>query len=350
VAHFFVPSHGADTSHGEAAAMGAAISDLVIRPNRQVRFGLWGGGPGGERLAVTVYRAGAVVSGGKTSPVKLALVSNHAPTHIQIYSATGLAAGDEIYGLLADGRRYTGALRVRVLKGTPGDVMKLWAQSYRAGEADADLATCDDAIPYVAMEEKKKGWKMEELKDSAVGGPLYEVHGLAVHTTAGTEARTPFQMASFGCVGTWNTRGVSAHFGVAGDGTLVQFVPASFVAYAQMSPGNEHWVSVEVDNNGKKEMNDNQLATVKKLFRWVCKTYAVPAALALGCLFPKAPQFDKVTREVCAAGGSETTTDSFAAVMSRGLSCHWWLEGNKTSHSHGCPGPGILAQLATIVT
>jgi hypothetical protein len=34
--------------------------------------------------------------------------------------------------------------------------------------------------------------------------------------------------------------------------------------------------------------------------------------------------------------------------MSRGVSCHWWLEATKTHHSHACPGPGILNPLDVV--
>jgi hypothetical protein len=51
---------------------------------------------------------------------------------------------------------------------------------------------------------------------------------------------------------------------------------------------------------------------------------------------------------VCSQGKSRTTTDALEAVMSEGVSCHWWLEGNKTSKSHGCPGVGIMSQLVRI--
>lgn len=128
---------------------------------------------------------------------------------------------------------------------------------------------CPLAIPYLTLRDAKMGG-MTVLKDSTVGGPLGSVHGLAVHTTVGTEARSPYLMVRWGCVEGWNARGVSAHFGVAGDGTLIQFVPVTFKAYAQHSPGNEHWISVEVDNNGKTPMNDRQLASVRSLFGWVC--------------------------------------------------------------------------------
>ena len=66
--------------------------------------------------------------------------------------------------------------------------------------------------------------------------------------------------------------------------------------------------------------------------------------MVTGCLFPKAPHFDRTTAEVCERGDAETTTDPYVACMSRGVSCHWWLKATKTSGCHPCPGPGILNQ------
>jgi hypothetical protein len=225
--------------------------------------------------------------------------------------------------------------------------MRAAAAEYAAGNRPQIRGVCDFAVPYLAMRDPVMGG-MAALKDSTAGGALINVHGLAVHTTAGTEARTPFQMARWGCVEPWNNRGVSAHFGIAGDGTLVQFVPVTFKAYAQYSPGNEHWISLEVDNNGKAAMNVLQLTATRALFRWVCNTYGVPPRVATGCLFPKASHFDKITASVCSRGTAATTTDPYEACMSRGLSCHWWLEASKTTNSHACPGPGILDQLDAV--
>ena len=106
---------------------------------------------------------------------------------------------------------------------------------------------------------------------------------------------------------------------------------------------------VEVDNDGKSMMNSQQFSAVQSLFRWVAHRYGIPFQLATGCLFPKNSHFDDTTTKVCSWAGAKTTTDPYVACMSRGLSCHWWLEANKNNNSHACPGPGILKQLHNVV-
>jgi hypothetical protein len=156
-------------------------------------------------------------------------------------------------------------------------------------------------------------------------------------------------MAAWGCVETWNTGGLGAgaHFGIAADGTVVQFIVASFIAFAQGFPGDSRWISVEIDNNASSPMTGAQLDALKGLFRWVGKTFGVNPWVATGCLYPKeAPQFDETTVAVCAEAGSDTTTDNYEANLSSGVSCHWWLDPRKVGpHVHACPGKGIMSQL-----
>lgn len=347
MAHFFVPSH-ADKQHGLAAAFGGGILELVIRRGESARLGLWGGGPDGKPLQVKVYRNAAVVSEGKAAPVKLARASDDPTNHIQVYLIAGLKDGDKIVGVLADETPYTAAVQVRELTGAANDIIEAWARANAAGEPYSNRTLYPQAVPYLALEDAKRGIKMEKLKARCIGGPLSDVNGLAVHATGGFDTRSAFQMARFGCVDVWNGNGASAHFGIAGDGTVVQFIPASFIANSQLSPGNSHWISVEIDNDGKAAMNDKQLTAAKALFFWVCNIFGVAIQVATGCLYPKTPHFDKVTKAVCAEAGAATTTDTFEAVMSEGVSCHWWLEGNKTAKSHACPGTSIISQLAQI--
>src|SRR5262249_27751083 len=155
--------------------------------------------------------------------------------------------------------------------------------------------------PYLALQEARSGNRMTRLERKCIGAPLNAVHGMAIHTTAGNDAGTPFQTACYRCVQTWNGNGASAHFAISGDGTIIQFVPANVMAFAQHDPGNRQWISVEVDNNGVLPMNYNQLTAAKNLFRWVCATHAIPPQLETGCLFPSSPQFDEITMTVCQA-------------------------------------------------
>ena len=343
-----MPTHGANKGLGESAASGAGISELVIGPNGVGTVGIWGGGPDGAALVIKVYRGATVVSEGAHPAVKLQRISNDSGTHIQVYSLSGLKEGDQLFGLTADGARYTGALSVRVLGDTANGVIEQWARHYLAGEPFPNNSLYPDAAPYLALSDPHQG-NMIKLKEKCIGGPLFNVHGLSIHCTAGAPSPTPFGMAAWHCVNTWNNNGASAHFGIAGDGTVVQFIPTNFVANAQFEPGNSHWVSVEIDNNGRTLMNAAQLTSAKSLFSWVCRTFGVPRQVATGCLYPSAPGFDKITRIVCDASGSLLTTSTFEAVMSRGVSCHWWLDGHKSgAHVHACPGAGIIGQLVSI--
>jgi hypothetical protein len=347
MAHFFVPSHS-DKQHGLTAAFGGGILELVIRRGQAANVGLWGGGPDGKPLQVKVTRGGQIVSEGKAPAVRLARTSNDTGNHIQVFQVSGLKDGDQITGFLDDGTPYTRPLAVRELTGSANDIIEAWAKARAAGEAYTNRGLYPQAVPYLELEDARRGIKMAKLADKCIGGPISDINGLSVHSTAGFPERSAFQMTRFGCVDVWNGNGASAHFGIAGDGTVVQFIPATFAANAQFNPGNRHWLSVEIDNNGKDEMTDKQLTSAKALFFWVCNTFGVAIKLATGCLFPKTPQYDATTMAACAMGKSPTTTDVYEAVMSEGVSCHWWLEGPKNAKSHGCPGEGIMMQLYRI--
>lgn len=349
MAHFFVPSHQWDAKHGVSAAFGGGILELVIRRGGSAQVGLWGGAADGKPLQVKVYRGNLVVSEGKGSTVKLARASYDSTNHIQVFSVYGLKDGDKLIGVLPDDTPYTAALLVRELTGSANDVIEAWARANAAGESYWSRALYPDAVPYLELEDTRRKIKMTKLSERCIGGPLSDVNGLVIHATSGFDTRSAFEMALFGCVNVWNGNGASTHFGIAGDGTVVQFIPTSFASHSQLGISNSHWISVEIDNNGKKPMTDMQLTAAKALFFWVCNTYGVAIKLATGCLFPKTPHYDQATKTVCARVGGPTTTDVFEAAMSEGVSCHWWLEGNKNALSHGCPGNDIILQLTDIV-
>ncbi len=339
--YFFQPTQ-LSPGHAVMAIANAPLHELVVRPGAVAKIGLWGK-ENGNPLEVRAYRGGSRVSGSASSPVKLSRLSHDPKLNAQVYHVTGLRQGDTLVGATPNGDVLTVPLPVFELRNTPSGLMREAANAFAAKGGRPKIAgICNDAVPYLALRHATMTG-MTVLWDTH--HPLQSVHGLAVHTTAGDTNRSPYVMARFGCVQPWNSGTVSAHFGVARDGTLVQFVPTTFVAHAQFDPGNQHWISVEVDNDGTASMNAQQMATVQLLFRWVADTYNIGRRLATGCLFPKSAHFDKATGEVCARGNAETTTDPYVACMSRGLSCHWWLEANKGGHSHGCPGPGILSQL-----
>jgi hypothetical protein len=349
MANFFFPSDLTSASHRNQAADAAALSEMVVQPGHLARVGLWGG----NLLTVKVTRGGLVVNEGAHPKVKFERAVNDKANHIQIWRVTGLAGGDSLQAWDAEGRPQTAPLPVRALKGKPADVIDLWAQHFTpGGPVPDDRACCSFATPYLALKDPKpkRGAAMTRLLDARIGGPLVNAHGLAVHCTAASSLGDAFGMAAWHCVETWNDHKASAHFGIAADGTLVQFISANFIANAQHDPGNFHWHSVEIDNNGSSEMTGPQFDTLKKLFRWVGSTFGVSPTLATGCLYPKAPQFDGTTKAVCAEAGVATTTDNYEAVMSTGVSCHWWLDPVKVGkHVHACPGKGIIGQLAKLV-
>ena len=228
------------------------------------------------------------------------------------------------------------------------DLMAKWAQALKDKMPFSSPHCCPFAVPYLGLTVPKNS--MPRLDKENIGGPMQKVLGLAMHTTAGQDQRSAFQTAAYGCVGTWNTRrrngelkAVSAHFAVSGDGTLIQIVPTNLIAWAQGDPADPHFISVEIDNNGRQPMKTVQLEIAKRLFNWVCRTYYVPQQLATGLLTPKFKEYDEITMEVCGAAGADVTRDRMVACKSQGLSCHVWL------NPKACPGPGILAQMASIV-
>lgn len=345
MAHFFYPSH-TDAAHATMAADQAALSEITLDPGQgYVKLGLWGGAADGSKLSIKVHRNGQVVSDGNGAAVKIQPVSYDKGTHVQVVTIYGLRGGDFVRAWDSKGAPWTSPLPTLQNLSTGSAAIERWAKAVQVGEAFVlGRGLCPTATPYLALQSKKYG-AMPKLKASCVGGPLVNVHGLAVHCTAGNDASDAFTAAAWRCVPTWNTNGASAHFVIAGNGALVQLVPTTHVAYAQGSPANAHWISVEVDNNGRSEMNGLQMDTLRALFRWVITAHGIPPSVATGCLFPKSKVFDEATSSVC----DNTTTDGYAAIMSEGLSCHWWLEPTKGKNSHACPGKGIIGQLADVV-
>lgn len=345
MAQFFIPSHEANQPTNDLAASEAAISVLMVQAARPVDFGLWGGDDAGKELSVKVLRGGTVVNEGRHISVTLFRKSVDPANHIQVFHAVGLKQGDVIRGFTKEGKPWTEPLPVREMTRAAGDVMKAWTQAYLAKEPFPHDFLFAEATPYLALP-KTTGDPRQELSDQRVGYGLSSVHGLSVHCTMGDDRASPFLTANNRCVDTWNRDGSSAHFAISGDGTIIQFLPTSFVAFGQGDPADQLWISVEVDNHGVAPMNAAQLSSLRRLFRWVCARYHIRPALATGWLPPQNSLFDSATREVCARVGAPMTTVNFEAVLSYGLSCHWWLDiRKKGSEVHPCPGVGIITQL-----
>jgi hypothetical protein len=234
-------------------------------------------------------------------------------------------------------------------------IIERWAANHVFGSAPSNFLY-PGAYPYLVLGDRP-GAPMTRLANRCYGNPLPDINGLAVHCTGGSGSGTPYALANYGCVNGWNQRQASAHFAIAGDGTVIQFIPTNFSAFAQGSPANEHWLSVEIDNPGKDPPNgvkagDAQIKAARELFAWVCRTFSIRPQIAAGHLCaeklrtPAAKAYDDVTRQVCAYGSLSTqfSTDEKVAQNSRGLSCHRWLQ----PYVKSCPGYGLLGQLTDI--
>jgi len=77
----------------------------------------------------------------------------------------------------------------------------------------------------------------------------------------------------------------SAHFGVAKDGTIWQFVDIDDVAFAVDGVWggdgvDNHWISVENVAVDGEELTNDQIDTLAQLFAWLANTDKVPVQLA----------------------------------------------------------------------
>ena len=93
------------------------------------------------------------------------------------------------------------------------------------------------------------------------GGPLAKSVGVILHVEAGTEAGTcqVFSEASYQA---------SAHFGIAKDGRIDQFVDTSNVAWAQ-AQGNSSYFSIETEGYPTESLTDDQCQSFAKLYAWL---------------------------------------------------------------------------------
>jgi hypothetical protein len=102
---------------------------------------------------------------------------------------------------------------------TAVNLIETWAANYEGVGASTpnDHFCCRLAVPYLALQDHdKKGdvvkTTMPKLASKCIGGTISSVHGLAVHCTTGNPSRSAFHMASWGCIPTWNGKGVSAEW------------------------------------------------------------------------------------------------------------------------------------------
>jgi hypothetical protein len=341
--NFFTPTTGKPLSD----AVVFPLSRLTVKLGGTAKFGLYGVDEAGQPLSVKLVRAGTAIDlkNGQSSQIggKVTIVQSKGTASITIFTITGLHMGDVLQTYSATGAPFPCSLSVDVVSDHRGGVMAEWnAWLNDPIGLQAFLSQNDSLYPGAFPYLKWSGGVALKSKSQALAG----VNGLSVHTTgngAGTKVTTDKNLVAFRCLSTWNKNGASAHFAITGDGTVAQFVPCNRTANAQHSPGNQSWLSVEVDNDGTSPMLEAQLEALKALYSWVQVRYQVPGSLATGYLPPGKPAFDKITNEICTV----TTTKVAEAIASKGLSCHWWLDANK---GHACPGEGILAQLPSVVS
>jgi N-acetylmuramoyl-L-alanine amidase len=348
--NFFYPSGGLDATAVFVASELDRISEVMIQLNAPARVGMLGGIEQ-KPLVLKVFRGGSVVSDGANAKVKIARSVNNPSARIQTFMVYGLIQNDELRGLAEDGTVVIRPIRVRVDQHGANSRMREWARQWIASEGffkPSDHALCVLAIPYLALQNDKHQ-KMTELLEDNIGGPLRIIHGLSLHCTA-TASGSPFDVANGHCVSTWNSNitkcKTSAHFALATDGTLMQIVPCDRVAYAQGEPGDQYWLSVEISNNGRDMPTMAQVNKLKLLFRWVCNRYNVPKQIALGRLVPNQQVLNSITESYSGGRWTEPESRFAVAAMSRGLSCHLWLDGR---NGKPCPGVGILSHMPAVV-
>lgn len=99
-------------------------------------------------------------------------------------------------------------------------------------------------------------------------GEMRDHKGLVLHIEQGTNKGTD----------SWfhNPKAqASAHFGVAKDGSLIQWVDTDDTAWAEVA-GNHYWISCENEGTSGAPLTGAQEETVAKLFLWLHKTYKFP--------------------------------------------------------------------------
>src|SRR5579872_2222667 len=105
------------------------------------------------------------------------------------------------------------------------------------------------------------------------------IRGMVLHITAGHP--------NFGGLrSTWShaDQHVSAHFAIARDGRLAQFVSLEDAAYAVGGDGHrnddQYWYSVENVGHAGEALTDDQIETNARLFVWLSQAYNFPLTVA----------------------------------------------------------------------
>jgi hypothetical protein len=149
------------------------------------------------------------------------------------------------------------------------------------------------------------------------GGMALIPRGLAVHITDGVKGQVP-NLA--GVQATFNVKGAgaSAHFCVAKNGDIAQYVDLSDIAWGvggdKMRNDDAHWISVENIALPGQELTKEQIRSNARLLAWFHTNWGLPLQLA-------------------------STRDDI------GLGYHSMFHRGHL----GCPGPKVIAQRLDII-
>jgi hypothetical protein len=228
------------------------------------------------------------------------------------------------------------------------DFMEQWAANY--GDFRSPYI-CPWAVPYILMLPPNT----PRYRKDYVGRPITKVRGLAIHQTWSSVSFDDKKTVG-ACINTWNSAGVptGAHFIIVNSGLLVQVVPTNRMAFAQGGTADSWWLSVEIQSFNTAA-NPQQIQAARFLFQWIANTHGCDKKLAKGFVGKHETQknaereaiaaqaehdYNPITRSLC---NSNVTTNVQDAVMSSGLSCHYWLHPTKY-----CPGKHLLRQMDQI--
>ena len=103
-----------------------------------------------------------------------------------------------------------------------------------------------------------------------VGGAIGPIRFGVIHIMAGTLAGTDswFQNPA---------AQVSAHFGIGKDGTIIQWVDTSRVAWAEMNYNGEA-LSIEHEGQSGDQLTDAQILSLEKVMQWCAFIHGIPFA------------------------------------------------------------------------
>lgn len=100
------------------------------------------------------------------------------------------------------------------------------------------------------------------------GGPMGQIRLGVVHIMSGTQAGTDSWFHN-------PSAQVSAHFGIAKDGTVYQWVDTSIIAWAEAAY-NDCAISVENEGQSGEQLTFGQAVALSKLMAWLWDTHKIP--------------------------------------------------------------------------